>query len=219
MKRRGPVPFLLLALLAVASAAGCKLEENDPAGGASDLVSSKPGGDMNGLVEEIWEEKVLPYFAEAGTDLATLAPLIASDLDAAGEAHGDRQSNEGSPWQFATRLKGRILTAKTDTRAATADIDIDGDGTADAVLQLGPVIKGTTLRDVLPFFDFTSFKDQIEYAQLSRALNAKAYATATEELPRDDLTGREIEAVGAFSMRQQGDVILVTPVAVTFTDR
>ena len=72
------------------------------------------------------------------------------------------------------------MAAKTDTRAATADVDIDGDGTADATVQLGPVIRGTTLRDVQPFFDFTAFRDQIAFAELARALNDQAYKTALD---------------------------------------
>jgi predicted lipoprotein len=220
LRFRGSVPSLFLALLVVGSAGGCKLVKNSAdAGGGQDteMVSSRPGGNMNVLVDEIWEVKVVPQLRDHGTDMATLAPAIASDLQAAGEAHGYRPSSEGSPWNFATSVKGRIVAAKTDTRAATADVDVDGDGKADAILQLGPLIRGTAMRDVLPFIDFTSFTDQIEFAHLSRALNTKAYETALKDLPRENLVGRDIEAFGAFTMRGQGDKLLVTPVQVTLS--
>ncbi|MDN3722047.1 DUF2291 family protein [Roseibium salinum] len=118
------------------------------------VVSSQPGGDMNTLVAEIWESQVVPHLEQTATDMKTLAAAIKKDLQAAGEAQGYRPTSEGSPWNFAARMNGRIVAAKTDTRAATADVDVNGDGEADVTLQLGPVIRGTALRDILPFVDF-----------------------------------------------------------------
>ena len=57
-------------------------------------------------------------------------------------------------------------------------------------MQLGPVIRGTTLRDVQPFIDFTAYRDQIAFAELARALNDQAYKTALEAVPRDGLVGK-----------------------------
>ena len=142
----------------------------------------------------MWTAQVLPHMNEAATDLATLKAAIAGGLDAAGAAHGFRAKSEGAPWNFPVKAAGTVVAAKTDTRAATADIDIDGDGTADATVQLGPVIRGTTLRDVQPFIDFTAFRDQIAFAELARALNDQAYKTALEAVPRDALVGQEGDA-------------------------
>ena len=111
------------------------------------------------------------------------------------------------------KLAGTVVAAKTDTRAATADVDIDGDGTADATVQLGPVIRGTTLRDVQPFIDFTAFRDQIAFAELARGLNDQAYKTALEGVPRDGLAGKKVALVGAFTMKAAGDPVLITPVS------
>ena len=129
------------------------------------------------------------------------------------QAHGYRPKSEGAPWNFPVRATGTVVAAKTDTRAATADIDIDGDGKADATVQLGPVIRGTTLRDVQPFIDFTAYRDQIAFAELARALNDQAYKTALEAVPRDALVGKKVTLVGAFTMKAAGDPILITPVS------
>lgn len=212
---RSAFPTLCLAF-ALMGLAGCKLVKNSEDGsGEGGMVSSTPGGDMAAMVDEIWEARVLPYMQENATDLAVLGPAMREDLDAAGKAHGYRPSSEGTPWNFAALVKGTVIAAKTDTRAATADVDVNGDGQADAVLQLGPVIRGTALRDVLPFIDFSSFTDQIEFAQLSRALNTKAYETALEDLPHDGLVRRQVEALGAFTMRGSGEAVLVTPVHIS----
>jgi len=221
---RGVVPSLVLVLATVAGLGGCKLEKhvsatNDGGSQAQRVVSSNPGGDMEALVSDIWVDQVLPHLQQSATDMAVLSDAIAAEPDAAGEAHGYRPTSEGSPWNFAASVKGKVVSARLDTRAATADVDVDGDGTADARLQLGPVIRGTALRDILPFVDFTSFSDQIEFAQLSRALNSRAYDTAMKTLSRDTLEGAMVEAVGAFTVRGDGPPYLITPVSMKVTDQ
>lgn len=217
LKRVGPMIKLLLLLPLVFSVEACQLVKNDAENDNKATVSGSSYGDMPALVEGIWEDRVVPHLKSSGADFADILAALGDDLDAAGNSFGYRPSSEGSPWNFATRIEGEIVAAKTDTRAATADVDIDGDGRADAVIQLGPVIRGTTLRDVLPFFDFTSFTDQIEFAQLSRALNTKAFNTVLKDLSREGLVGKSVAATGAFTMRKPDDTVLITPVEIEVT--
>jgi len=204
-------PTILLAVLLAATApAACKLVKNpDPAEAAAKAAAEGGGAD----VATMWTAQVLPHMNDAAVDLAALKAAIAGGLDAAGAAHGFRAKSEGAAWNFPVKLAGTVVAAKTDTRAATADVDIDGDGTADATVQLGPVIRGTTLRDVQPFIDFTAFRDQIAFAELARGLNDQAYTTALEGVPRDGLAGKKVSLVGAFTMKAAGDPVLITPVS------
>ena len=80
-------------------------------------------------------------------------------------------------------------------------------------LQLGPVIKGSSLRDVAPFYVFTDFRDQIEFAKLARALNDAAGAAIV--LPVGDLVGKTITFEGAFAVLSAKDAILIVPTALT----
>lgn len=199
-------------VVALALLAGCKIVKTEDAEKAkaeseTDVVAA--------TVDRIWEAEALPHIDGAAVPLADLKAAIAADLAAAGAAHGYRQESEGAPWNFAARIDGLVTVANTESRAATADVDVDGDGQSDAVLQLGPVIKGTALRDVLPFISFTDFRDQIEFAKLARALNARAYDGALADLARDALVGARIEAVAVFTIRAAGDAILATPVSLS----
>ena len=56
------------------------------------------------------------------------------------------------------------MTVDVDTKSGTRQVD----------LQIGPVIFGTALRDSLPFIHFGDFVNQIQFAQISRALNDAA---------------------------------------------
>ena len=213
------VAMLAVAVLA-ASTGGCRLVQNtNEAEARGPAASTQTAGatassKLEVMAQEMWKSKVLPYFQEKATDLSILAPAIKAGLDGAGKQYGFRPGGEGTPWSFATHFTGRVVAASTQTRAATAAIDLDGDGKADATLQLGPVIRGTALRDALPFVNFSSFADQIEFASFSRALNDHAYKSVLEVLPRGGLPGRQVSGRGAFTMRAPSDEILITPVAL-----
>jgi predicted lipoprotein len=68
------------------------------------------------------------------------------------------------------------------------------------VLQIGPVIFGTTLRDSLPFVSFDQVVNQIQFAQVSRELNDRASAAARAGLDASRLVaGARIGFAGAMS--------------------
>ena len=212
---------MLAAAVLGASAGGCKLVPNTTGtearartSGSQASASAEPASPLEAMAQEMWKPKVLPYFQEKATDLSVLAPAIKAGIDSAGKQYGFRPGGEGTPWSFAASFKGKIIAANTETRAATASIDIDGDGKPDATLQLGPVIRGTALRDTLPFVSFSSFADQIAFASFSRTLNDRAYKSVLEALPRQGLPGREVSGRGAFTLRGASDDILITPVAL-----
>ena len=98
------------------------------------------------------------------------------------------------------------------SRAAT--ITVKTDGAPDATLQIGPVVRGTAIRDMLAYMPFGAFKNQVDYAQFGKALNAKANATALSKLPRSDLVGHGVTALGVFQAGAGGAPALVTPVEI-----
>ena len=201
------------AVLLIPVLSGCKIVSN--AKRDAQIAAQKTDADkVASTIDRVWEAQALPHIKAKAVPLPDLKSAILADLQAAGSQYGYRQESEGSPWNFAAEVKGVIVEANTESRAATADVDIDGDGVMDAVLQLGPVIRGTTLRDVLPFISFTDFRDQIEFAKLARAFNTRAYETALKQMPRDALRGARVQAIGVFTARSASDKILITPIAV-----
>ena len=84
----------------------------------------------------------------------------------------------------------------------------------DAIIQIGPVIKGTAIRDTLDFMTFGMFVNQIEFAQLSNALNKKAYDTVLSKFDRDTIIGKTIVFEGAFTQVPYSDKILITPIVL-----
>ena len=196
---------LFVASLLAASLSGCKLVKTDHGAG--------PGADpIAELVETTFDAKLVPALTEKAVDLATLRNAIKSDLDKAGQSQGVRVGGAGGGWNFAVKGSATVVDENRASKAATADIDLDGDGTSDATLQLGPVVKGTALRDTTALYDFSTFRDQIEYAKLGRALNDKAVS----KLPSADvpLKGKKISFLGAVVIRSASEKPLVVPVSI-----
>ncbi len=203
-----------LMMIALA-AAGCRFKETGAPGAAEQArAEAEAAQTAETSPAALWTGTILPHVAATAVDWAALAPQLAADPAAAGEAHGRRPSAEGAPWSFMARVTGVVTAAKLDSRAATAAVDADGDGAADVTLQLGPVVRGTALRDALPFFAVSDYRDQIEFAQVSRDLNQLAWDTALERLPRENLVGAQVSALGAFTWAGPGEPPLLTPVEI-----
>lgn len=179
---------------------------------AADKSAAAGADPIAKLASDTFEAKLLPLIAEKALGVADLRTATAAGLDAAGAAYGNRGAGVGAAWNFAVKGEGVIVTANLTSRARKAELDTNGDGVADMTLQLGPVINGTSLRDVAPFYDFGSFRDQIEFAQLARALNDLDSATLT--LPEGDLTGKTLSFQGVVPLKSATDAWSVTASSV-----
>lgn len=209
-----------MAAAACLLAGGCRIERQADAAAARPVGEAPPPGgqfanqafDPKSQVADIWASKVMPALQARAGEFNALRTAMKADLDAAGAQHGHRERGEGAPWNFVTRLKGRIVGGDLSLSAAKVDVDTDGDGQADAQVQVGPVIRGTALRDSLPFISFTAYANQVEFAQLANAYNDHAAQLALKPLPREGLVGRKVELLGVFTTDDAGAVPVILPV-------
>ncbi|MEQ8480114.1 MAG: DUF2291 domain-containing protein [Hoeflea sp.] len=207
------IPVILVLCLAVLS--GCKIIHESE---KTEMVSVGPEGDdarNEARLEDTFESQLLPLITTEPLDAARLREALASDgLEAAGSAHGNQGSGQGAAWNFPVRGSGVIVAAKLDTSARTVSVDVNDDGAADVTVQLGPVIRGTALRDIAPFYNFDDFRDQIEFAKLARAINDRIKPLL--EVPEGDLVGTTISFVGVTPLKSPQEAMIVTPVELSF---
>lgn len=204
----------LFAALVAASLPGCKIIKT-PTAEEKAAAAQQGAFNSNARVDEIWQSQVIPYFQKRAGELKDVVQLATTSADKAGEKYGNPKKQASAPWTFAVKLTGKVLAADTQSRAATLDVDADGDGKADAKVQIGPALRGTALRDALDFVNFNDFKNQIEWAQFGKAFNEKANAAFLAAIPRDGLTGKTITVIGAFPMSASGQLPLITPSEMT----
>lgn len=208
-----PTPLLALGLAAGLALAGCKIVK-DVAEDEKAIPADASGDDARTAlrIADTFDSQLLPLVHETALPLHELRAALAGGLDAAGKAHGNRGAGAGAAWNFAVSGEGRVVEAKLDSRARTLGLDTDGDGSSDVTLQLGPVIKGSAMRDVAPFYNFDDFRDQIEFAKLGRAINDQLAGRLT--VPEGDLVGRSVTFTGVVPLKSATEALTVTPTEI-----
>lgn len=171
--------------------------------------------DPDKSVASIWGPKVVPYFEKKAGPFLQVRELAGKSPDEAGARFGYRAKSEGTPWTLMVRIDGVVVGANTESRAATIDVDVSGQGKADAVVQIGPAIRGTAIRDALDFVSFNDFTNQIDFAQFGKAFNTHVYHETLEKLPRESLVGHKVSVLGAYPFVSTGETPAVTPVEIT----
>lgn len=204
---------LAVALVLSLALASCKFvptSEKQQQTSANSSDAADQGFDAR--VAQLWPAKLLPYVNSKAGNFADVMAAIASNPDAAGAKFGFKEKGGSSPWTLLAKIDGKIVAANTESRAASLDVDVNGDGKADAQVQIGPVIRGTAIRDSLDFVNFNDFTNQIDFAQFGKAFNTYANEHILKQLPRDALPGRTVSVLGAFPLPQGQALPLVTPV-------
>ena len=139
-------------------------------------------------VDSIWDSKVVPAAANA-----------------ADFAHAKSTGR-------ATLVKGTGRVVRIDRESAEALLDIAPyDGKPDAVLPTGQM-RGTALRDALPFIQFSQFLNQVDFAHAANALNERAAAAASGAL-KGVTVGAVLSFTGALD--PAGDPPEIVPVTLT----
>lgn len=214
---RHSILISVIAFCAITATSGCKVIKNVDPDDAGEIEAALTDEErMATYAREIWDTEVIPTVAAHLVPLNELRTTLARDVDAAGEAHGLRPEGEANPWNFAIIGTGTVIEAKTKSRAAKLHLDTVGDGEIDVTLQLGPIVRGTTLRDAMPFLLFSNFRDQIEFAKLGNGLNAMAHERLT--IPQGDLVGQSVTFEGMFTFKDLDSTLEVVPTAMTVGD-
>ena len=209
------VTTLLLTAM-IAALPGCKIVYDTD---RADEIPAGPDGDdarNAARLDDTFDTRLLPRIRETAVSAVTLRERLSADgMDRVGMEIGNQGSGRGAAWNFSVSDSGTIVAAKLDTSAKTIDVDVDGDRKSDVTVQLGPVIRGTALRDVAPFFVFDDFRDQIEFAKLARAINNKIKPTLV--VPEGALIGSAVRFTGVIPLKKPDSTFVLTPIIVEFS--
>jgi predicted lipoprotein len=119
-------------------------------------------------------------------------------------------------------LDGVVVDVNVNSRVGTASIDANPvDGHPDALLMIGPVIRGTALRDGLDFIHFSDFTNQLQFATVATALNERVLATVLKGISPEALAGHPVQLVGVAwtDSSTPGALPLIVPVQLSHGGR
>ncbi len=176
-----------------------------PIDDSSDRGSSGPAAlSPAAYADSIWSSKLIPAVLGAAVDSRTLLNAIAESPEKAIELYARRQ--ESGQAYYAIKGQGRVLRVDTQSRFGLAYLDIPPfDGRADLTIQIGPVMRGTSLRDCSGIVRFTDFVNQLQYADVANALNDLALRTVLAPLDKAALKGRLLSFAGAAAAEARTD--------------
>ena len=149
--------------------------------------------------------KVQAAIERAAVDVTMLAASIAEDKSAAGEKYG-KPGSVGPI--FPIKFSGVVSGGKGSMFSVRVDGLPDG---VTVMIQVGPAINGTEVRDATGTIAFGQFTNQIEYQDVGAALNDEIKSQVLADLDRDNLIGKQIDVVGVFQFINPSRWI-VTPV-------
>jgi predicted lipoprotein len=207
--------ILVIALAGSCALGGCKVVTIDE----DRALRARRGGDFDArqYVDTVWASKVVPAINAGAKPAANVMAAVGSDLDKAGAALG-RRAGEGSAWTFVLSGEGVVRKVDNASRRGSIDVALSGGASGRMVrIQTGPVVSETAIRDALPFVTFNDFTDQLTFAEVGRALTAKALTGLRPALGQAQ-PGRHIRFVGVANVRNAADPLVVTPVSISIGD-
>jgi predicted lipoprotein len=205
----------MAALAGLCALGGCKVVTIDE----DRALRARRGGDFDAqhYVDSVWASKVIPAINAKAKPAPIVASAIDNDLDKAGAALG-RRVGDGSAWTFVVSGDGIVRKVDNTSPRGGVEVALSGAASGRAIrIQTGPVVSETAIRDALPFVTFNDFTDQLAFAEVGRALTAKALTGLKPVLGRLR-PGRHIRFVGVANIRSAADPLVVTPVSITAAD-
>jgi predicted lipoprotein len=192
--------ILLMLLLLVQVVAACSLYTIRPIKSATTSNQSNQFDrqfDPNSYANTNWSSKVVPTIMKKAVDLETVLTALQKDSDAAQKQYAT-QSSDGF-YNFIVKGTAKVLAVNTSSRNGTLSIALPTyKGQSTILIQIGPVMLGTALRDSVGFISYSQFTNQVQYAQVADALNAHA-AQDLKGIDFASLKGKTITFYGAFT--------------------
>ena len=148
--------------------------------------------DPAAYVASIWDTRV----RQAATDAMAIGSVARGDLTA-----GRSLFVQGV---------GTVSSADSHSRVGLVHVHFSEGVEVD--VQVGPVIRGTAIRDALPFIQFSDFANQIDYAAVASLLNERVLEQLRRFPKPARLVGRRVRVVGA--LRVAGSSWEITPISL-----
>ncbi|HDL7056512.1 DUF2291 family protein [Yersinia enterocolitica] len=138
------------------------------------------------VASTIWVSKVMPF---ANSNALSWQQVKQQNQPATGKNSQSR----------FVRFNGKVVAVETEGREGAIRVAVEGD---EQVLQLGPIVKGNAIRDASIFIRFEDFKNQVQYAQLSKALSKRALQDVAK--PDASWIGQQVEVLAAVTVSPTG---------------
>jgi len=192
---------------------GCKPWTIVPISAATDTQASSQN--PAAFVDSIWGAKLVPAIVGSAVDVRTLLAAMSASLGDAEQKYGRNVNGDG--WYFNVKGEGTVLAVDTSSRNGLIDLAVLPHAQRpDVSIQIGPVFRGSALRDSTGLITFSSFVNQLQFAEVADDLNSKANQTIVSLLDAKTLLGKRVKFVGSFEVGALPQPLIANVVPVQF---
>ena len=180
-----------LALVAIVLAlGGCRIVSQ------KELADLKhPPNPQMANIQQTWQQKIVPQYVREAKPVAALLKTLQGEksFDEACSKDGYRSQSE-NPCVFSVRITGEVIKVNTKSRSGKMTVRDEQGG--DIVVQMGPIIRGTSLRDGYKGASYQDFNDQVLYGDYGKAINQQASEMIINFKP---VVGDKVTVSGVFA--------------------
>jgi len=176
--------------LAVLTLGGCRIVSQQ------ELVDLKsPPNPHMTSINKTWQDQIVPQVVARARPVAELMTALraAKDFDSACKTLGYRAQDE-NPCVFYVKVEGNI--SKIDSASRSGKMTIQDLSGSNVVVQIGPTLRGTLLRDGYQGASYQDFNDQVLFGEYGRAINEHAVNMIQAAQVK---TGETTQVYGVFS--------------------
>ncbi|MFV0364046.1 MAG: DUF2291 domain-containing protein [Suipraeoptans sp.] len=183
--------------------------------GEEDKYTGKKEFNAGDNVAEIWDAQAIPEFEKKAVDLDEFITESNGDFASLVDKYGKYSMGDSGEINYVVKGSGTITEINTDSQVGFVTVKPDNyDGPVVIKLQIGPVYKGSALRDSLSFIKFGDYTNQQEWAEVSQSINAVIDKNVVKKADVKALQGKSVSFLGAFT-QNGNDEILITPVELS----
>ena len=158
------------------------------------------------------------YVDQAWPRLLDEASKTAVDV-AAARALAAQPPSPGSPGRRSLFVKatGAVTAIDRRSRVGLARLKTGNRPEDEVGIQIGPVVRGTAIRDAATFIRFNDFANQFEFAAVSNALHERAMRDVVGRIDLDAAVGQRVTVLGATTVQAgspAGAPIDIVPIAL-----
>jgi len=166
-------------------------------------------------ISSIWESAVIPELKGKSVDIVTFLTEAKGDISSLGDKYAKRAQGTDSKLNFTVKGTGTVESVNTESKIGYIQIKLaEYSGSEIIKLQVGPVFKGTAVRDSLNIIKFDDYKNQVDYAVVSTKIHDEVIKTTLKDLDVASLKGKKIDFIGCFTFDKANE-LLITPVQIT----
>lgn len=166
-------------------------------------------------VTAIWDESALPELTEKAVDLGEFLTESKGDMTTLADKYGKYSMGTSGELNYVVCGTGTVEEVNTDSQAGYMVLKPDNYSGEEIIkIQIGPVYRGSSVRDSLSFIKFGDYKNQQDWAAISQSINSLVHEEIVTPARPETLQGKTVEFVGTFTVKAGSTEILITPVVL-----